>query len=201
MNSIEPVRTFIAIELSAELKTQLAEAQARLKARSPGRTVKWVNPAGVHLTLKFLGNVPAGHIPAIASAIERAVAGHAAFAIHLAGLGCFPDLNRPRVVWVGVEGDLEALEALQRAVEKELNALGYPPEGRRFTAHLTLGRVRDDATPDERRHLGEAVRAIVLASGAGLIVHQVSLMKSDLQPTGAVYTQLAAAKLKIAGGL
>jgi 2'-5' RNA ligase len=195
MNSTEPVRTFIAIELSEELKTQLAEAQTRLKARSPARAVKWVNPEGVHLTIKFLGNVPAERIPAIASAIERAVAGHAAFDIHLAGLGCFPDLNRPRVIWVGVEGDLEALEALQRAVEKELHALGYPPEGRRFTAHLTLGRVRDDAAPEERRRLGEAVRAVVLESGASLTVHQVSLMKSDLQPTGAVYTQLATAQL------
>jgi len=201
MNPAEPVRTFIAIELSDEFKTQLAEAQARLKARSPGRSVKWVNPEGIHLTLKFLGNVPAGQIPAISGAIERAVAGHSAFDIHLAGLGCFPDLNRPRVIWVGMEGDLEALEALQRAVEKELNTLGYPPEGRRFTAHLTLGRVRDDAAPDERRRLGEAVRAAVLESGAGLTVHQVSLMKSDLQPTGAVYTQLAAAELTITSGL
>lgn len=201
MNPAEQVRTFIAIELSDEFKTQLAEAQARLKARSPGRSVKWVNPEGIHLTLKFLGNVPAGQIPAISGAIERAVAGHSAFDIHLAGLGCFPDLNRPRVIWVGMEGDLEALEALQRAVEKELHALGYPPEGRRFTAHLTLGRVRDDATPDERRRLGEAVRATVLESGAGLTVHQVSLMKSDLQPTGAVYTQLAAARLKLTSGL
>jgi 2'-5' RNA ligase len=195
MNPAEPVRTFIAIELSEEIRTQLAEAQARLRARSPGRAVKWVHPEGIHLTLKFLGNVPTGKISALSGAIERAVAGHTAFDIHLAGLGCFPDLNRPRVVWVGVEGDLEALEALQRAVEKELNALGYPPEGRRFTAHLTLGRVRDDAAPDERRRLGEAVRAIVLESGASTTVHQVSLMKSDLQPTGAVYTQLAAAKL------
>jgi len=186
------IRAFVAIELSDSLAAALAETQRRLKDRAP-LPVRWTDPRGIHLTLKFLGDVDAGRMGAIEEAVTRAVAGTGPFRIALGALGGFPTLARPRVIWLGLEGDLPALERLQQRVERELAPLGFPPEGRPFTAHLTLGRVREGG---KRPATAGAWPDVADLRGVGQTVEGVSLMRSDLHPTGAVYTRLAAFPLR-----
>jgi 2'-5' RNA ligase len=189
------VRTFIAIELSSEVLAALGQVQARLRRGEGGQAGRWVKAEGVHLTLKFLGEVPSERLEAIYQAVDQACLGCAPFELTVAELGCFPNLRRPRVVWVGVQEETGQLAGLQEAVERELNRLGFPPEGRKFTPHLTLARVQDRASPREIEALGKAVGATQIGELARMQVDAVSVMKSDLQPEGAVYTELFHAPL------
>ena len=189
------LRTFIAIELSSELLNRLQEVQRDLQKRVPPQVVRWVRPQGIHLTLKFLGEVPAERIQAITQAVERACTGVVPFTITAGGLGCFPNLRRPRVVWVGVDEPTGNLSRLQQAVEAQLEALGYPREGRAFHPHLTLGRVQRRAASSEVRELGEKIAAITLGELGQMRVSEVHVMRSDLRPDGAVYTALAVVPL------
>lgn len=184
------IRCFIAVDLGAPVKRQLAEIQRRLKASTPPGSVRWVSPESVHLTLKFLGNVPAGRIQEIASALRRASQPAAPFSFRVAGAGCFPNLSRPRVVWIGVEDAGGALRSLQKAVEKALGPLGFPPEGRPFTPHLTLGRTQRSASTADARAIGQAVSALDVGTLGEVEVREIILMRSDLSPAGARYTPL-----------
>ncbi|MEW6232590.1 MAG: RNA 2',3'-cyclic phosphodiesterase [Chloroflexota bacterium] len=189
----ELVRCFVAIELNEEARSALAALQARLKGadRTAAQAVKWVAPQGIHLTLKFLGQVPRARVQAIVDALRNACRGGDPFELSLAGAGCFPSPQSPRVLWVGLEGDLERLASLQQAVEGALVKLGFPPEDRPFQPHLTLGRVRETAGKEERRRLGLAARALPGMEGTKVPVAAVSLIRSHLRPEGAVYEKLA----------
>ncbi len=190
------VRAFVAIELDVELRRALGALCARLCRAPQGRLGRWVSPEGIHLTLQFLGDVPRARIPELEQALQRAVAGVRPFEVTLSGLGCFPNAQRPRVLWVGIEEATGALQSLQRAVERELQGIGFRPEGRPFTPHLTLARVRDHVRNAERAELGSWVRAEAVGALGSMHVHEVCLMQSDLRPGGAVYTRLCAAILE-----
>ena len=136
----ELIRTFIAIELTPATRRILADAVSDLKGRTEAN-VRWVNPGNVHLTLKFLGNVDAAVIPSLVELVQAAVGGSGPFRLTLGSLGAFPNPARARVVWVGLEGAVDALLDLQRRVEKAATAMGLAEEQRPFAPHLTLGRV------------------------------------------------------------
>jgi len=187
---MEPIRAFIAIELPSQIKAALAQLQGNLRT-SKGASVKWVDPEGVHLTLKFLGNVDESEVPAITKALSEAVKGVAPFSLQLGDPGAFPNTHAPRVVWVGVEGDIEPLSTLHNNVDNVLAPLGFPAEKRAFSPHLTLGRVRDETLPAERRRLGENVAALKTGAKASFKVESLSLMRSKLTREGAVYSRLA----------
>ncbi len=193
---MEKVRTFVAINLSSEMKERLMDVQQRLRRSAPPETVRWVRPQGIHLTLKFLGEVPASQIPQITAALREACRVHTPFTFTVGGVGCFPNPRSPRVVWVGVEEESGALVALQKSVEKAMTQLGFPRESRPFHPHLTLGRTRKGLRNTDRRRLGDAIAT----AGVGLLgevsVDAVYLMRSDLRPSGAVYTALAEARLE-----
>lgn len=191
----DELRLFIALELPQDVLATLADVQARLREDGAGRAVKWVRPAGIHLTLKFLGDVPTGQTDNIIRGIEAAVIGHGPLTLEATGLGCFPHAGRPRVVWVGLAGDIERLRALQSAVERALGPLGFPPEKRSFSPHLTLGRVRRDARAAETTTLGNLVTSTRLGSVATWQTSAVSLIRSELQPNGARYSCLFEAPL------
>jgi 2'-5' RNA ligase len=195
---METIRTFVAIELDEGILTALREVQAQLKRAPVARIGRWVASAGIHLTLKFLGDVSSGRVPEITQAIERGCRACVQFSLHLSNPGFFPNAHRLRVVWIGVEGDVETLARLQRAVESELNALGFPPEGRGFQPHLTLARVRDQAGTDEREELAKRIAAVQVDASVGMTAREVCLMRSDLRPSGAVYTRLATVPLAMA---
>ncbi len=190
----EYLRLFIAIELPEELKRELAGLQARLRA--PGDPVKWVEPAGIHLTLKFLGAVPAGRMPEINTAMSSAGEGVPPFRLALAGLGVFPSLRRVQVVWVGLKGDIETLNRLQQRLESSMAALGFPPENRPFTSHLTLARVREQATPAERQQLAEIISRTTFEPGSSFEVDSFSLMRSQLTRQGAIYSRVSLVSLR-----
>jgi 2'-5' RNA ligase len=189
------VRAFIAVELPKVTHDALAEVQARLSHHAPPGSVRWVKPENIHLTLKFLGQVPTAQIDTIALALKRAVGGLRVFPFDVRHAGCFPDLQRPRVVWVGVDEPTGALHALQRAVESAIAPLGYPTESRVFQPHLTLGRTARDVKSADLHKLGE----LIASARVGLLGHvhadQIVLFQSDLTPAGSVYTALARAPL------
>lgn len=157
--------------------------------------VRWVRPEGIHLTLKFLGNVPTDRLDEIGDALHRACDGFGPLALTLADLGCFPNLRRPRVVWVGVHGDTDALGRLQASIEKHIAPLGFPTEKRRFSPHLTLGRVKR-ATRSEAQQLGQQIGGMDVGTVATMTARAVYLMRSDLKPTGAEYTCLVSVPLE-----
>ena len=190
---MDDLRAFIAIELEPEILQRLGALQMRLREEVPEGLVRWVKPEGIHLTLQFLGDVPAARIEGIAEALRQACAAHAPFGFTVGGMGCFPDARRPRVVWVGVEEPGSALVGLQRAIVQAMKPLGFAPEKRPFSAHLTLGRVKE-GRPAALQALGARI-----AQGGPQIGRQtateVHLIRSELRPSGAVYTTLATAPL------
>jgi len=193
---MEKIRTFIAIELDESVKDGLAKLQERLKGKAPQGSVRWVRLEGIHLTLKFLGDVPADQIEEITRALQKSCQGFAPFSLSCGGLGCFPNLKRPRVVWVGIQEETGTLAQLQKAIEENVAPLGYPTERRKFSPHLTLGRVQKRAGSGDRRRLGELVEASEIGILGQMEVRSVNLMRSDLRPSGAVYTRLAEVELK-----
>jgi 2'-5' RNA ligase len=193
---MEQVRAFVAIELPQNLARELERIQGSLQNTAVARRVRWVKPGGIHLTLKFLGDVKASSITEIVHAVTQGSEGVKPFTISFSGLGCFPSSSRPNVIWVGVEGDTEPLMRLQSAVEDRLSVLGYPEERRSYTPHLTLGRVARDVAASERRRLGDIVTEQDVGSLGEMQVREVCLMKSQLSPAGARYTRLAAIPLE-----
>jgi 2'-5' RNA ligase len=190
------VRTFIAIELPGEILRLMSGVQAQLKTGAPPGSVRWVHVEGIHLTLKFLGPVPASQIDAITTAMTAAARNVPPFTLTISGAGCFPNVKRPRVIWIGINEPTGRLNSLQRAVESTISPLGYPSEERGFQPHLTLGRVARDATPNDIKRLGEIVAAANVGALGQVSVTQIALIKSDLKPSGAEYTALQYARLK-----
>ncbi len=189
----ELIRTFIAIELTPATRRILADAVSDLKGRTEAN-VRWVNPGNVHLTLKFLGNVDAAVIPSLVKSVQAAVGDSGPFRLALGNLGAFPNPARARVVWVGLEGAVDALLDLQRRVEQVATAMGLAEEQRPFAPHLTLGRVSNNP-PTHRASLAAALRRGAAPLVGGFDAEEVVVMRSDLRPTGAVYTPLGRASL------
>lgn len=184
------IRAFIAVELPEETKAELGRLSEKLKlTKNPA--CKTVGAGVMHLTLRFLGNVPVEKIEDIKSAILEAAKDTKAFRLKLKDVGCFPDVQRPRVIWVGLDGEVDNLLSFQKRLESALGKLGFPEEGRDFTPHLTLARVRDNCSPAERRRLGEAVRGLDYRPGLEFTVNHIALIRSVLKPQGPEYTTLA----------
>ena len=203
----EPVRAFIALPLPPEWTAALAATVAQLRSTVPAGVVRWANPEGIHLTLQFLGNTHATLIPDIVAALTRHLTGPTAGpaavpappVLTLSGLGAFPSGDRPRVIWAGVSGDLHALAALRQSALHATAELGWPDDKRPFRPHLTIGRVRDHATPAQRRAVAHAIAARASAGNPPparpWTADAVRLYRSVLAPAGAVYTSLAEVKI------
>jgi len=185
----EQIRSFIAIELPQELKSGLLKLQAELKL-SGCTFVKWVDPEGIHLTLKFLGNIPAQKVDEVIRALVKASEEILPFQLETSDLGAFPNLNRPNVFWLGIGGDVAKLSILQKRVDDVLEPKGFPKEKRAFTPHLTLARIRETASPQNRRDFGELIARAKFEVRYMIKVTSISLMRSQLLPGGAVYSRL-----------
>jgi 2'-5' RNA ligase len=192
---MEQVRSFIAIELPNELKLELTRLETRLKsAKQPW--VKWVNPEGIHLTLKFLGNIAADMTGEITRAMEEAVPGISPLHLEVRELGVFPHLRRVQVAWVGISGEVDKLIQLQKRIETALTPLGFAPESRPFTPHLTLARLRDQASPDERQRFGQFIASTKFDVSYAIEVDAISLMRSQLTREGAIYSRISSVELR-----
>ncbi|MGB9776513.1 MAG: RNA 2',3'-cyclic phosphodiesterase [Anaerolineae bacterium] len=188
---METIRTFIAIVLPESVIRQLGQVQRQLERQAPPESIRWVKPEGIHLTLKFLGDTPVGQLDAIRATLTAVASRTSPCAFTVGGLGCFPNARRPRVIWVGVQPMGEELASLQRAVERAMKPLGFPPEGREFTPHLTLGRVRDRIPPADLARLGALVSSTDIGTLGEVRAHSFALIQSVLKPSGAEYTPLA----------
>lgn len=191
------IRSFIAIELSDEARTALADLQSRLQKVTPAETVRWTAPDSIHLTLHFLGDVAPETIPQLTSLMEQAALTNPTFTLALSGLGCFPNTRRPRIIWAGVFGETAPLKQLHLSLGEKLKAVGFTLDARPYSPHLTLGRVKDRISQRQLAQLGQALEQTQSSVGqlAPLPVSEISLMKSELKPAGPIYTRLAFAEL------
>ncbi len=190
---MDGVRTFVALRLPAEVRRAIGELEDRIHV--PGVRVKWVEPENFHLTLKFLGDVAGDRLEAVFGAVEKGCEGRRAFEISLEGVGAFPDLKRPRVVWVGVHRGREEVARLASSIDDSLAEAGFAREDRPFKAHATVGRVKD--TSLAVRELGENIAAEKLAL-EGIRINRVEVMKSQLTRQGPIYT--VQREIVLAGG-
>ena len=190
-----PIRAFIAVELPEELKKELAALEMLLKNNGPP-IVKWVDPNSIHITLKFLGEIATESAEELMLALEEAAQGVAPFKLEVRKLGAFPSPDRPQVIWVGVKGAVERINQLQQRIESNCEQLGFSRENRPFTPHLTLGRVRDDARPNERQRLGKLLMETSFTASHDVDVTEINLLKSQLTPAGAIHTVIGTVKLK-----
>jgi 2'-5' RNA ligase len=194
------LRAFIAIQLSDEMKRQIGSVQAELKREVSGSgrggkgvkigKIGWVQPEGIHLTLKFLGDIQETQVDAVREILHKAAASARPFTLEARGLGAFPNPRAPRVIWLGLHGssdDMTELQRLQAAVEDGVAGLGFPKEGRAFTPHLTLARIRDRVEAGTLEPVLAAQQNRVVG---GFAASSVELIKSELHPSGAVYTTL-----------
>mgnify|MGYP000240561225 CR=1 FL=1 len=179
-------RAFVAIDLPETIRASVGAAQATLK--SYGFHVKWVRVESIHLTLKFLGNIEVNRTDAIVNAMALAIEGRNALRLNASGMGVFPNARRPRVVWVGLGGQLDQLISLQQTLDAQLVDLGFPAETRPFKGHLTLGRVKGKVAADR---LQAALSEFNSFESDSFAADRIILFKSELHPTGAVYTKVA----------
>jgi len=186
----ETFRAFIAVDLTESVRSALGEAQEVLKLR--GFRVKWVRPPNIHLTLKFLGSTAAADVDKIGVAMALAAKNCTPFSLAAKGIGVFPDIRRPRVIWAGLSGGLEMLQQMQQNLDGHLADLGFARETRGFKAHLTLGRVKGKINSDR---MNAAMIELTGFESKPFDVNRMILFKSELRPGGAVYTQVQGVSL------
>ena len=186
----EKIRAFICFKLPEDIR-QLVYREATRKLQATDTRCSWVTPDRMHLTLKFLGDVPSGRIPEIASALEEALEGRSLVSLSLGEIGKFGG-RIPRVIWAGVEGDIDNLAEIASSVDEAMAGLGFEREKRRYSPHLTLARVRKTRGIDR---LLAAMEEISLPPEE-FEIGKVILMKSELTPHGSVYTPLAEFELQ-----
>jgi 2'-5' RNA ligase len=179
------LRAFLAIDPPGSLRPGLARVQEELKLS--GADVRWVPVGNIHLTLKFFGQLPEDEVEPLSQAALGVAAGLPPFSLRVAGTGAFPNLKSPRVVWLGLEGDLEVLQTFHRRLEAAFATLGHLPEGRPLHPHLTLGRVR---SPAGRERLSRMLQDLPRPGWPSFQVSEVVLFRSNLSPQGATYTPL-----------
>ena len=185
----DAIRTFICIEIPGPIKDRIGVLQGALKG--PDTRVSWVKPDNIHLTLKFLGDVPASRTDAVYQSVDRAAQSVRTFKIELGGAGCFPSVRSPRILWVGLKKLPDELLRLHGNIEDELAREGFPRDQKRFAPHLTIGRIRSS------RGASEAADRLILKGfeAEDFTASEVIVMRSDLNPRGSIYTRLAMTRL------
>jgi RNA 2',3'-cyclic 3'-phosphodiesterase len=180
------IRSFLAIDPPEEVLNGIDAVQRRLRKLIEG-DIRWVRPEGIHLTLKFFGDIFATDVANIASVAEKATEKERPFSLAIGGAGVFPDPHRPRVLWLGMNGDVERLLVFQKGLDQSLHESGFLREERPFRPHLTVARIKTS------RGLIGLVRALEKNeeySAGRFVASGLSLMRSELTPRGAIYTKL-----------
>lgn len=185
------IRAFIAISLPPRIRELVVEVQERF--HECGKTLSWIKPENVHLTVRFLGNISEEKVPAIGEAIKKGIADTHPFRMEIDEIGVFPNLKYPRVIWLGVEEATHTLIDLENRISDEMETLGFEREERKFTPHITLGWVK---TYKKKNKIIEIIQSQGKIYGAEIAMESVELYRSDLKPTGAVHTVLSRFSLK-----
>lgn len=189
------IRAFIAIDLSQEIQQRLDDVLKNYKSQLINIPIRWMAVSNIHLTLKFLGDVSLTNLQILTKMIQSEVSSHRQFEISVGGSGAFPNTRQPRVVWVGVEAPQDLI-AVQNGIDSSTAYLGYAREERPFSPHLTLGRISRNATSQEVKIISQALEKIKVGFLGATYVEKIHLYRSDLQPTGAVYSKIYSASLQ-----
>ena len=185
------IRAFIAIPLPSNVIEQIGALQSKLK--ESGFKIRWVKPANIHLTLKFLGDIAPEKIAEIEKQLHVAVADHPPLTLAAKGIGVFPGIRKPRVLWVGVSGQTQDLRNLHQSVDSGMHRVGFAVEKRKFKSHLTLGRIKSFIDPDR---LVQTMQSCSEFESESFNAERIHLYQSRLEPSGAVYTKLLTVPLK-----
>jgi 2'-5' RNA ligase len=186
MSDEKSIRSFLAVELPPEVLNEISGIQERLKKTLQG-SISWVRPSGIHLTLKFFGNIAESDIPNISLVVKNAIVNIRPFSLNVRRIGTFPDVKRPRVLWLGLDGDIDVLIRLQKEMDRGFHECGFQKEERTFKPHLTLARIKE---PKGVSGLVKIVEKSEDYKAGNLIVSSLTLFKSELTPKGAIYTKL-----------
>jgi 2'-5' RNA ligase len=189
------LRLFIAVEIPHEIRQAIYDKATVVLQRTVGPLVRFVPPGNMHLTLKFLGDVSPSSVDMLTQMLRAEADSVHSFDMRISGLGSFPSLRRARVIYIGIQAPA-GLEALHRGVESASRRLGYESEERPFSPHLTLGRVRQDVSTSDGQKIRQALEGLRIDSLGTARVDSVHLFKSDLKPSGSVYTKLFSAPLR-----
>ena len=189
------IRTFIALDFPLSILDSIEHQTHRLRQTLGEEVVRWVPTHNLHLTLKFLGNVPVSHLEFIKQMLAQVAESTPQFDMQIGGIGSFPNSNRPRVLWVEIHAPA-TLATLQKAIEEGTSRLGYEKEERSFSPHLTLGRVRQGIDAKELQKISNAISSIQLGKIGTARVDSVHLYQSDLNSAGSVYTKLFSTPLR-----
>ena len=188
------LRAFIALEIPLEIREAVCKEMAPLQ-KGIGSVVRWVPMENMHLTLNFLGDVSPTNVEMLSQMLRAEAELFHCFDLRLYGLGSFPNLRRPRIIYIGIQAPV-TLESLQRGIESAVRRLGYESEERGFSPHLTIGRVKQHVTATEQQTIRRTLEETRIDLLGTARVDSVHLYKSDLKPTGSVYTRLYSAPLK-----
>lgn len=189
------IRTFIALDFPLSILDSIEQQTKRLRQTLGNDVIRWVLTHNLHLTLKFLGNVPVSHLEFLKQMLAQATDSITQFDLQIGGVGSFPNSNRPRVLWVGIHAPA-LLSNLQKAIEEGAKRLGYEKEERPFSPHLTLGRVRQGLDGKDLQKISNALSSIQLGKIGIARVDSVHIYKSDLNSEGSVYTKLFSTPLR-----
>ncbi len=189
------LRAFLAAELPTPLQDKIHAATNGLRQSLRDDLIRWVPARNVHLTLKFLGDISPSSIELIKQMLLAEGAAFPVFDVQVEGLGCYPNARRPRVLWVGLKAPAE-LASLQRAIEAAAARLGYESEERGFSPHLTIGRVRQNASSGDLQKIRTALEENQIALLGSTRIEAIHLFKSELRPEGSIYTRLFSAPLR-----
>ena len=187
MSDEKAIRAFLAIDPPEEIFKEIIKIQERLRKAIQG-DMRWVRPEGMHLTLKFFGYVYDSDVANISHVVKNNVANMKTLMLNVRSMGAFPSVNRPRVLWLGIDGDTDALINLQAEIDAALEGYGFKKEDRPFRPHLTLARIKEYKG---LIGLAETVKKNEDYNAGSFSVSGLTLFKSDLKPTGAIYTKLA----------
>lgn len=185
------LRTFIAIEIPTEIQKILGQIQLQLK--DTGADIKWVQPSHIHLTLKFLGEIPENKVPIVTKTLEKIIPSFSRFSIELKQLGAFPRIDQPKIIWIGIEKGRDETIKLANTLEEALFQEGFPKEERSFSPHLTLGRQRSTTHADK---ISKKIKDFQAHQELTPVIHSVVLFQSTLTPQGPIYSPLAKIFLK-----
>lgn len=183
------IRAFIALDITPKIQNRLDEVTQHFKVELDGIPIRWVLSENIHLTLKFLGDVSISNLDMLKDILKIEVFRHPSFEVSVGGIGAYPRITSPRVIWVGVEAPPD-LMVLQEGIASQMEKLGYAREKRSYSPHLTIGRVGRNVAGNDLRRISKVIESNKIGFLGVIQIKEVNLYKSDLKPTGAVYTRI-----------
>ena len=191
------VRAFAAVKLESAVLDTISSLSTQVRKQLTSRTIRWVKTEQIHLTLRFYGNISSAEIPELIKALHPISTRTGALTLRLGKLGCFPDFQNPRIVWLGLNGDITQLQHIHHQVVALSSNFGEPADSKEFKPHLTIARIKD-APRKEAQIIGDYLRSYSVNISGEWIVNRIYLIQSVLTPQGPIYTDLGCIPFNLA---